>query len=199
MPPIHPLLILCGGHSRRMGQPKALLPYQGQSLIARQVANALPQRPVWLAAADARYPDTEGAHYLPDRLPDRAGALSAIAPALQQAKQQGYGGLYVFSCDTLLLPETLIAALDAAQHHSEWTSGTILFRDDNEQMLPLLAHWSSALADALSEAVDAGQNRVQWWVKSRPHRLLPLPQGWQPLSNFNTPAEFQAAVAAAGV
>lgn len=179
-----------------MGQPKALLRYQDQSLIARQTADALPHRPVWLAAADARYPDTDGAVYLPDQLPDRAGALSAIAPALQRAKQQGFGGLYVISCDTLLLPETLIAKLDSAADTPEWQHGIVLFQD-RDHMLPLLSHWSAEQAQPLAQAVAAGQNRVQWWVKSQPHLLLPLPSSWSAVSNFNTPAEFQAALSAA--
>ena len=44
-----PLLILCGGQSSRMGSPKALLPYRSRPLIAHQIANAAPHRPVWLA------------------------------------------------------------------------------------------------------------------------------------------------------
>lgn len=53
----HPLLILCGGRSSRMGYSKPLLQFGGQTLIARQVANALPHRPVWLAADDTHYSD----------------------------------------------------------------------------------------------------------------------------------------------
>ena len=88
-----PLLILCGGQSSRMGSPKPLLMFRGQTLIARQVHNALPYRPVWLAADHFRYPDTDGAAYLPDRLPGKQGALSAILPALLEAERQGCAGL----------------------------------------------------------------------------------------------------------
>ena len=90
-----PLLILCGGQSSRMGSPKALLPYRSRPLIAHQIANAAPHRPVWLAADQHRYPHTAPAQYLPDQLPDKQGALSAIAPALAQAQAQGYAGLYI--------------------------------------------------------------------------------------------------------
>ena len=149
-----PLLILCGGQSSRMGRPKPLLKFGEQTLIARQVQNALPCRPVWLAADQFRYPDTDGAAYLPDRLPGKQGALSAILPALLEAERQGCAGLYVVSCDTLLLPEQLIALLDTAAEHSEFAQGITLLQD-GRQLLPLLAHWSVNVAGSLHAAVLA--------------------------------------------
>lgn len=191
-----PVLILCGGRSSRMGSPKPLLMFRGQTLIARQVADVLPHRPVWLAADNARYPDTSGASYLPDALPEKQGALSAIAPALAQAKQQGYAGLYVLSCDTLLLPEQLIALLNTASHTPEFQQG-ITALQSGEQLLPLLSHWSAAVSGSLKTAVDSGNRRVQFFVKAQPHQTVPLPPEWAALCNFNTPEEFKLAVQAA--
>ena len=136
-----PLLILCGGQSSRMGSPKPLLMFRGQTLIARQVHNALPYRPVWLAADHFRYPDTDGAAYLPDRLPGKQGAL------------------YVVSCDTLLLPEQLIALLNTAAEHPEFAQGITLLQDGG-QLLPLLAHWSVNVAGSLHAAVESGNRQI---------------------------------------
>ena len=166
-----PLLILCGGQSLRMGSPKPLLMFRGQTLIARQVHNTLPCRPVWLAADHFRYPDTDGAAYLPDRLPGKQGALSAILPALLEAERQGCAGLYVVSCDTLL--------------------------QDGGQLLPLLAHWSVNVAGSLHTAVESGNRRVQQFVRQQVHQTVPLPPEWATLCNFNTPEEFERAVQAA--
>ena len=44
-----PLLILCGGFSRRMGRPKPLLPFRGVPLIERLASAA--NRPLWIASA----------------------------------------------------------------------------------------------------------------------------------------------------
>lgn len=175
-----------------MGSPKPLLRYHGQTLIARQVAAT--QRPVWLAADDNRYPDTDRAVYFPDQLPDKQGALSAISPALTLAKNQGFSGIYVMSCDTLLLPEQLIALLDSAADKSVFAQG-ITALQDGEQLLPLLAHWSVAVSGSLKAAVDADFRRVQHFVKAQPYQTVDLPQEWAALCNFNTPDEFECAVA----
>ena len=187
-----PLLILCGGQSSRMGSPKALLPYRSRPLIAHQIANAAPHRPVWLAADNHRYPDTAPARYLPDQLPNKQGALSAIAPALAQAQAQGYAGLYILSCDTLIPPEALIAQLNTAAASPAFTQG-ITALQDGDQLLPLLAHWSAQLAGSLKTAVAQGNKRVQHYVKSQPHQTLPLPAPWRNIAHFNTPQEYAQA------
>ena len=164
-----PLLILCGGHSSRMGSPKALLPYRNRPLIVHQIANAAPHRPVWLAADNHRYPDTAPAQYLPDQLPNKQGALSAIAPAL-----------------------ALIAELNAAADSPVFAQGITALQDGG-QLLPLLAHWSAHLVGSLKTAVAQGNKRVQHYVKSQPHQTLPLPPQWRSIAHFNTPQEYAQA------
>ena len=187
-----PLLILCGGQSSRMGSPKALLPYRSRPLIAHQIANAAPHRPVWLAADTHRYPDTAPAQYLPDQLPNKQGALSAIAPALAQAQAQGYAGLYVLSCDTLIPPEALIAELNTAADSPVFAQGITALQDGG-QLLPLLAHWSAYVAGSLKDSVAQGNKRVQYFVKAQPHQTLPLPPQWRTIAHFNTPQEYEQA------
>lgn len=189
-----PLLILCGGRSTRMGSPKPLLRYHGQTLIARQISHA--QRPVWLAADTERYPNTECAIYLPDQLPNKQGALSAILPALTLAKNQGFSGIYIMSCDTLILPEQLIALLNTAPDKTIFKQG-ITALQDGEQFLPLLAHWSVAVSGSLKAAVDTDFRRVQHFVKAQPYQTVDLPKEWSALCHFNTPDEFELAVATA--
>ena len=187
-----PILILCGGQSSRMGHPKALLPYRNRPLIAHQIANAAPHRPVWLAADQHRYPHTAPAQYLPDQLPHKQGALSAIAPALAQAQAQGHAGLYILSCDTLIPPEALIAQLNTAAHSPIFAQG-ITALQDGEQLLPLLAHWSTQLAGSLKTTVAQGNKRVQHYVQSQPYQTIPLPHAWRTIAHFNTPQEYAQA------
>ncbi len=192
--PPEPLLIVCGGSSSRMGSPKPLLRWQEHTLIARQVADALPHRPVWLAAGGQHYADTEGAGYLPDALP-QAGPLGAILPALEQAGELGYSGLYVLSCDTLLLPEQLIGRLNQAADSDIWPNGLTALADaDNPDHLhPLLAHWPTGAAAAIRHYLADGGRRVMHSIADLPRQTVALPQTWQHLSNFNTPAEFERA------
>ena len=133
-----PLLILCGGHSSRMGSPKALLPYRNQ------------------------------------------------------AQAQGYAGLYILSCDTLIPPEALIAQLNTAAASPAFAQG-ITALQDGDQLLPLLAHWSAQLASSLKTTVEQGNKRVQHYVKSQPHQTLPLPPQWRTIAHFNTPQEYEQA------
>lgn len=179
-----------------MGSPKPLLRYAGQTLIARQVANALPHRAVWLAADGTRFADTDGADYLPDWLPEKQGALSAILPALRLAEKSDYSGIYVMSCDTLLLPEQIIAQLNATPDKTIWQQGITALQSD-AQMLPLLAHWSVAVAGSLQTWLDTGNKRVQHFVQSQPHQLIDLPKNWADLCHFNAPDEFARAILAA--
>ncbi|WP_225748107.1 molybdenum cofactor guanylyltransferase [Eikenella sp. Marseille-P7795] len=188
-----PLLILCGGLSRRMGRPKPLLTYRGVPLIERLAAA---QRPLWLAAAGQRFPNIPQAHYLPDALPERQGALSAILPALDRAAAQGYSGVYVLSCDTLLLPEQVADCLQQARGSAAWCDGVAALQD-GERTYPLLAHWSAALAEPLRQYLASGQRRVTAWLETVPFAAAPLPAEWRPLCNFNMPQEFEQAVAQA--
>lgn len=177
-----------------MGTPKPLLRYEGQTLIARQVANA--SRQVWLAADGERYADTDGASYLPDALPHKQGALCAILPALLLAKKSGFSGLYIMSCDTLMLPETMISLLNQAKDTRIWQQG-ISALQEGKQLLPLLAHWSVQVADSLNAAVNSGNQRVQHFVWQQAHQTIDLPTHYAKLSHFNTPEEFEAALRAA--
>ena len=192
--PPEPLLLLCGGLSRRMGSPKALLNYRGQSLIARQVADALPHRPVWLAAAGSHYADTDGAVYLPDALPAHQGPLAALLPALQRAQQHGHRGLYVLACDTLLQPQAVIRVLQQAHHSAAWADGVVLLADGNRPH-PLQAHWSANLAAPLHAYLNAGGRKVMGWLDNIPCQQVAMPPAWPPLANFNTRADFDRAVA----
>ena len=194
-PRTEPLLILCGGHSRRMGSPKPLLRYAGQTLLERLIAHTDPARPVWLAAADKRYADSGRAEYLPDAQAGQAGPLSAVLPALRQAQRQGWDGLYVVACDSLLLPEQLTALLAQQQHSAEWAAGITALADDEQQgqIHPLLAHWSCCLLEPLAAAVARDERRVMAWLAAQPHRRVAMPPHWQALSNFNTTADFEKA------
>ena len=197
--PPEPLLILCGGLSSRMGSPKPLLNCRGQSLIERHVAAALPERPVWLAAADCRYPHTEGARYLDDALDGREGALSAILPALQQAKAEEFSGIYVMSCDTLIPPLQLIACLKTAEHTRAWQQGWVALADAEDadgkmRSHPLLAHWSAGLACRLHDYLAAGHRRVMPFLAGEAQQSVAMPADWQYFTNFNTPEEFQRAL-----
>ena len=187
-----PLLLLAGGLSLRMGQPKPLLVYRGQTLVQRLAAAA--QRPVWLAAAGQHF-DGVAAEAVDDALPERQGPLSAIGAGLLRARAQAYAGVYVMACDTLLLPEMLIGQLvQTRAQHPEVCGVTALYDAAEARCYPLLAYWPVALADGLLGYLQQGGRRVMDCVGDS--RCCPMPEAWRVWVNFNTPEAFQAAVTA---
>ena len=188
-----PLLILCGGQSSRMGSPKALLPVNGGTLLDYLAANAVPSRPLWLADDGSGLPAPARAVRLPDALLDKQGPLSAVLSALQQARRQGLTGVYVMTCDTLIAPEAMIGRLNAAGAPD---CDTVLMLRSPATAYPLLAYWPGALSDGLAAYLESGSRRVMRWVAQIQARDTAMPDAWQPYANFNTPAEFSAALAA---
>lgn len=188
-----PLLILCGGLSQRMGQAKALLPYQGSTLIAHHIARAVSDRLVWLAAADQRYDHTESAEYLNDYFCERQGPLGAILPALIKAQNLGFQGIYILSCDTLIDVKDYIDLLQTAQQHAKWQDGIIMLAD-NERHYPLLAHWATSVYTDLKQALNQQQRRVMAFVQSQKTMNIAMPQYWCHIANFNTLNEYQNAL-----
>lgn len=188
-----PLLILCGGQSSRMGSPKALLPVNGGTLLDYLAAHAAPSRPLWLADDGSGLPAPARAVHLSDALPGKQGPLSAVLSALRQAQRQGLAGVYVMTCDTLIAPEAMTGRLNAAgAAHSD----TVLMLRSPETAYPLLAYWPGALSDGLAAYLESGSRRVMRWVAQIQARDTAMPDAWQPYANFNTPAEFAAALSA---
>ena len=141
----------------------------------------------------AAFPQSPPALYLPDALPEQQGALSAILPALELATEQSHAGIYVLSCDTLLLPEQVAGCLQHARNSTAWQHGVAALSGGGRDY-PLLAHWSADLVAPLRQYVKSGQRRVTAWLQTVPFAVAPLPDEWLPLCNFNTPPEFARAV-----
>ena len=95
-------IILCGGKSSRMGQPKAWLPINGETLLARTV-RVLSEvvSPVIVAAAPGQElpPLLGDVRIVRDEIPER-GPLGGLATALAAMEREI---VFVASCDLPLL------------------------------------------------------------------------------------------------
>ncbi len=98
-------IVLCGGHSHRMGYPKAMLPFGSESLLAR-VVRLLGEavQPLVVVAAPAQpLPELPGdVRIVRDRNPDR-GPLEGLAAGLAALANTPCQAAYLTGCDYALL------------------------------------------------------------------------------------------------
>ena len=117
--PTHAAIVLCGGHSRRMGFSKAWLPFGDETMLGRvvRIVRSVVDTVVVVAAADQELPTlpaeviiVRDAH--PDRGPLQGllAGLSALSPTIDRA--------FVASCDIpLLSPNFIERMLELADNH----------------------------------------------------------------------------------
>lgn len=186
-------IVLAGGRSARMGRPKALLPFDGEPLLAHLVSTLrarfdeivvvaatgqdLPPLPVTLVRDEVAY----------------QGPVAGICYGLEAA--QG-GVCFVTSCDNVFPNLRLISYLvDAVADHDvavpEWAG----------RLQPVHAVYRKTVAPRLREQLGRGELRPVTLFERVPTRRVLQdevrrfdPEGWC-FFNMNTPADYEAAVA----
>lgn len=102
--------VLAGGRGRRMGGKKALLQYQGRSLLEGAIEVLRQSRlesVKVVTSSDQLFPQLE-LEQLVDRLPGR-GPLGGLETALHDV---GEGYAYILACDLPLIPSSLYSRLE---------------------------------------------------------------------------------------
>lgn len=103
-------IVLCGGHSSRMGFPKALLPFGAESMVGRVVRIlAEAATPVVVVAAEDQslpaFP--AGVRVVRDRQPNR-GPLEGLAAGLAALADTSCQAAYLSGCDVPLLQAAFV-------------------------------------------------------------------------------------------
>lgn len=168
-------LILAGGQSSRMGQDKALLQLNGQSLLAHMQQVALDSGAVEVLVSR----NLPG--FIADNTPQQ-GPLAGILAALQHCSSSQ---LLVLPIDTPLLTVTSVQRL--AQH----ANGAACYFSDNP--LPCVLPVSPALSAMISAQLQSGQRSVKALLGRLNAAALPAPTS--ELLNTNTPADWQQCLA----
>lgn len=192
--------LLCGGESQRMGEDKALLKFDGHTLIERICENIEPLienrfvDELLILSNNKRYDIIEKYKpiYLDDFIPDSQGPLSALCAALNYSFQQGNKWLITTPCDTLLLPSDILPALSSAiltntQYHLYY------FVTKNHREHPLFAIYNTELCHSLQDYVIAGKRRVLDYIHAQKAAMITMPDEWPAFCNFNTLAAFDKA------
>jgi molybdopterin-guanine dinucleotide biosynthesis protein A len=186
-------IILAGGHSTRMGRPKAWLDFGGEPLLARLAARVRAQvREVVVVGAATQDLPAVDARVVRDRTPD-LGPLPALLLGLETVTTPH---AFALACDTPLLRPALLDLL-AREHLRSGAIATLPVWDGRVQ--PLVAVYARTLAGTLATMVASGERRMQALAALPGVRLVASdrvhaadPDGAS-FRAMNTPAEYDAA------
>lgn len=188
-------IILCGGQSKRMGQPKAWLPFGDELMLPRivRILTEVCQPIVVVAAPDQDLPPLPAETILVrDEKPDQ-GPLQGLAAGLS-ALQGHAKGAYVSSCDVPLLQPTfirrMVELLEAHAIAVPWVE---------ERYHPLAAVYRLEVLPHVQRLLDQGRMRPMFLFEECDTRIVTeeeLVQGdadLKSLRNLNTPEDYQKA------
>jgi molybdopterin-guanine dinucleotide biosynthesis protein A len=187
-------VILCGGKSSRMGQPKFSLPF-GDELLLQRVCRILADvvSPVLVVAAvDQKLPT------LPDSVRvardefDSLGPLAGIATGLAELRNDCEAA-FVTSCDVpLLKPEFVQAIVEKLGDHD------VAVPNDGQYDHVLAAVYRTKLNVTARELLDSGQRRPLRLIEASISLRIPVDDLRQAdpnldsLRNANTKEEYEA-------
>lgn len=156
--------VVAGGHSRRMGSDKALLPWQGATLLDHALTRlqAVCREVRVLSGPEPRYAD-RGRPVDVDALAE-AGPLAGLATALAVA---GPRPVLLLGVDMPFVTPGLLSHVRDAL--AGWDAAVPLTDGGPE---PLCAAYGSACLDPVREALAAGQRKMtSFWPRVRVRTL----------------------------
>ncbi|MBL9123076.1 MAG: molybdenum cofactor guanylyltransferase [Planctomycetaceae bacterium] len=193
-------IILCGGDSRRMGQPKWRLAFGDETMIDRiaRVLSGVVDVVIVVGPAVGAMPRPAGVgptiKLARDRVGDR-GPLEGVAVGLAVAEEAGCRLSFITACDTpLVRPAFIRRLLQQAVGHDAAVVRTAA--GDH----PLPAVYAATLLDELEAALARGERRAgalaalgrTRWISGE--ELRDDDPELASLVNLNTPAEYAAAL-----
>lgn len=194
-------VVLCGGHSSRMGQPKLSLPFGNEVLLQRvcRVLAEVVQPIVVVAASGQELPALpESMRVVQDEF-DSLGPLAGIATGLA-ALQGECQAAFVTSCDVpLLKPEFVKAILDRLGDYD-----AAVPNDGNYDHV-LAAAYRPKLASTARELLESGQRRPLRLIEAVRSIRIPIDDlrivdpKLDSLRNANTPEEYRQILHLAGL
>lgn len=205
-------VILCGGHSTRMGRDKAMLPFGNETLLARivrLVGTAVTGRIIVVAGADISvdlYRTTcaelsASVELVKDDLPD-SGPLEGLRRGLA-ALRLDTEMAFVCSCDMpLLQPGIILQLCSVLKEHPPETVAVV--PDVQGQLHPLCAVYRTSTAATAAGLLAKGERRLRAFVEALDvcrigeDDLKLADSELDSFMNCNTPGDYENALRRAG-
>ncbi|MFZ2511097.1 MAG: molybdenum cofactor guanylyltransferase [Gordonia sp. (in: high G+C Gram-positive bacteria)] len=154
-------VVLAGGRSRRMGQDKASLEWEGRPMLT-VVTDVIAQRcdPVLVAAAPtsqayAELSDVAGVDWITTE-PTGAGPLGGLVAALEAAEAAGSPVAFVCATDMPLIQPELI---DELLHALTVSTDAVVVHEGGRDH-PMAAIYRTRIVPQLAELIAAGEQRM---------------------------------------
>jgi molybdenum cofactor guanylyltransferase len=194
-------IVLCGGKSSRMGRAKLSLPFGNETMLGRvvRVVEEVVSPVVVVAAVGQELPELPaGTLIVRDEIEDQ-GPLGGLAAGLSALRGRA-DAAYASSCDApLLRAEFVSAMIDALGKHE------LAIPRDGRQRHPLAGVYRMTLTPRIGGLLAAGRGSVLLLVEESDARIVDASElravdaDLGSLRNLNTPEDYRAALATAGL
>ena len=177
-------VVLAGGRGRRMGgEDKGLLPYRGQPLVSHALAALGEVAGTRLINANRNLDAYAalGFPVVPDASENFDGPLAGLLSAMRAATTP-----YVLTvpCDTPLLTGALLQRLIV---RLVGTGAAMAVAADSERLHPVVMLAETGLAEDLQAYLDAGERKVEHWIRRQRWVTVDFSDTAGALTNINTP------------
>jgi molybdopterin-guanine dinucleotide biosynthesis protein A len=189
-------IVLCGGQSKRMGRPKAWLPFAGEIMLPRVVRllGEAVQPIVVVAAPDQEVPPLPKEVAIVRDEEKGRGPLQGLAAGLAAMAGQAEAA-YLSSCDVpFLRPAFVRRLIELLGEHS------ICVPKVGEHHHPLAAVYRLEVASAVARLLAEDRLRPFFLFEAVPTRVVEASElsdvdpTFQTLRNLNAPEEYEAAL-----
>lgn len=187
-------VVLCGGMSQRMGQPKAWLPFGDECLLQRvvRIVSSVADHVVVAAAEDIDLPPLPTAVVRVDEVGN--GSVAGMACGLESLPSECPSALVV-ACDMPLLRVDFLWAICAALGKHQAAIPHV-----DRILHPFAGIYRTDTAAVARQCLDKGRHRVtdlleQLEIVRLPRNLLcPFDPDLESLTNVNTPEDYRRAL-----
>lgn len=194
-------IVLCGGHSTRMGRPKLSLPFGDETMLERvvRIVGEVVSPVVVVAATTQELPPLPATTIVARDEIEGLGPLGGLVAGLAALKGRAEAA-YVSGCDTPLLKAAFVRALVGALDSHEMAAPR-----GEEYHYTLAGVYRTMLESRVRELIARGRLRSQLLVEKSDAWLVDLAEllavdpELESLRNVNTPVEYEAALGLAGI